>query len=48
MEVKMIITLDKGQGNDGVKEIKVEGARERKGGNRPPRNCFFEMETVES
>jgi hypothetical protein len=29
MEVKMIITLDKGQGNGGLKQIKVEGVREK-------------------
>jgi hypothetical protein len=29
MEVKMVIALDKGRGNGGVKEIKVEGEREK-------------------
>jgi len=29
MEVKMVITLDKSQGNGGVKVIKVEGGREK-------------------
>jgi hypothetical protein len=29
MEVKMVITLDKGQGNGGVEKIKVEGEREK-------------------
>jgi hypothetical protein len=29
MEVKMIITLDKGQENGGLKQIKVEGVREK-------------------
>ncbi len=29
MEVKMVIALDKGQGNGGVKEIKVKGEREK-------------------
>jgi hypothetical protein len=29
MEVKMIITLDKEQGNGGLKQIKVEGGREK-------------------
>ena len=45
----MVIAFYKGQGNGGVKEIKVEGGRrKRKGGNRPPRSCLFEMENVES
>ena len=46
-EVRMVMKY-KGQGNGGVKVIKVEGGRERKGGNRPPRSCLFEMENVES
>jgi hypothetical protein len=29
MEVKMVVAFYKGQGNDDVKEIKVEGAREK-------------------
>jgi hypothetical protein len=29
MEVEMVMTLDKGHGNGGVKEIKVEGEREK-------------------
>ena len=29
VEVKMVITLDKGQGTGGVKVIKVEGVREK-------------------
>jgi hypothetical protein len=29
MEVKMLIAFDKGQGNGGVKKIKVEGGREK-------------------
>ena len=29
MEVKMIITLDKGQGNGDLKQIKVESGREK-------------------
>jgi hypothetical protein len=30
MRVKIVMTLDKGQGNGGVKEIKVEGEREKR------------------
>jgi len=30
MEVKMLIAFDKGQGNGGVRVIKVDGGREKK------------------
>ena len=46
LEVKMAIPLQKSQKQ--VKEIKVEGEWEKKGGNHPPRNCLPEMENVES
>ena len=47
LEVKMAIPFQKVQGK--VNQIKVEGeCQKRKGGNRSPRKCPPEMESMES